>query len=66
MEVKDLTVTNAIEIAIRMEIEAINFYTEVSEKTTNPVGKKMFLTIREDEKKHLEFRGSLWATQWLH
>jgi rubrerythrin len=45
---------NAIEIAIRMEKDAIKFYTEATEKTRNPVGKKMFLTIVEDEKRHLE------------
>lgn len=45
---------NAIEIAIRMEINAISFYTKASERTENPVGKKMFLTIAEDEKRHLE------------
>lgn len=46
--------TNAVEIAIRMETDAINFYASTSEKTKNPVGKKMFLTIAEDEKRHLE------------
>ncbi|MBI5187867.1 MAG: ferritin family protein [Nitrospirae bacterium] len=45
---------NAIEIAIRMETDAINFYREAAEKTKHPVGKKMFLTIAEDEKRHLE------------
>lgn len=45
---------NAIEIAIRMEKDAINFYTEAAEKTKYPVGKKMFLSITEDEKRHLE------------
>jgi len=45
---------NAIEIAIRMQKDAIRFYTEAAEKTENPVGKKMFLTIVEDEKRHLE------------
>jgi len=45
---------NAIEIAIKMEIDAINFYSEAAEKTQNPVGKKMFLTITEDEKRHLD------------
>jgi len=45
--------TNAIEIAIKMETDAIKFYKEASDKTKNPVGKKMFLTIREDEKRHL-------------
>ncbi|MEW6408917.1 MAG: ferritin family protein [Nitrospirota bacterium] len=44
----------AIEIAISMEKDAINFYSEAAEKTKHPVGKKMFLTITEDEKRHLE------------
>lgn len=45
---------NAIEIAIKMEKDAISFYSEAAEKTGNPVGKKMFMTITEDEKRHLE------------
>ncbi len=45
---------NAIEIAIRMEKDAIKFYTEAAEKTKHFVGKKMFLSITEDEKRHLE------------
>lgn len=44
---------NAIEVALRMETDAIKFYTEASEKTDNPVGRKMFLSIVEDEKRHL-------------
>ncbi|NWF52567.1 MAG: ferritin family protein [Nitrospirae bacterium] len=45
---------NSIEIAIKMETDAIRFYTEASEKTRNPVGKQMFISIVEDEKRHLE------------
>lgn len=45
---------NAIEIAIKMETDAINFYREAAEKTQHPVGKKMFISITEDEKRHLE------------
>jgi rubrerythrin len=45
---------NAIEIAKRMETDAINFYREAAEKTQHPVGKKMFLSVVEDEKRHLE------------
>lgn len=45
---------NSAEIAVRMETDAIHFYREAADKTLNPVGKKMFLTIAEDEKKHLE------------
>jgi rubrerythrin len=50
MEVK----MNSIEIAIKMETDAIKFYTEASEKTKNTVGKQMFISIVEDEKRHLE------------
>jgi rubrerythrin len=45
---------NAVEVAIKMETDAIKFYKEAAEKTTNQVGKKMFLSITEDEKRHLE------------
>jgi len=45
---------NAIEIAIKMEKDAIDFYTEAAGKTKHPVGKKMFLSITEDEKRHLQ------------
>jgi len=45
---------NAIEIAIKMEKDAIDFYTEAAEKAQHPVGKKMFMSITEDEKRHLE------------
>lgn len=45
---------NAIEIAIKMETDAIKFYKEASEKTAHSVGKKMFLTVAEDEKRHLD------------
>lgn len=45
---------NAIEIAIKMEKDAIDFYSEAAEKTRHPVGKKMFLSVTEDEKRHLK------------
>jgi rubrerythrin len=44
---------NSIEMAIKMEQEAIDFYTKCAAKTKNPVGKKMFLSIVEDEQYHL-------------
>ena len=45
---------NALEIAMKMETDSIKFYTEAAEKTKYPAGKKMFQTITEDEKRHLE------------
>jgi rubrerythrin len=44
---------NAVEMAIKMEQEAIDFYTKCAGKTNNTVGKKMFLSIVEDEKYHI-------------
>lgn len=45
---------DALEIAVKTEKDAIAFYTEAAEKTICPVGKKMFLAITEDEKRHLQ------------
>jgi rubrerythrin len=45
---------NAIDIAKKMETDAIKFYSEASEKTQYPAGKKMFETIVVDEKRHLK------------
>lgn len=45
---------NAIEISIKMETDAIAYYSEAAAKTAHPVGKKMFLSIIEDEKRHLK------------
>ncbi len=45
---------NAIEIAIKMEKDAIDFYREAAGRVRHPVGKKMFLSITEDEKRHLQ------------
>ena len=44
---------NALEIARKMESDAIKFYTEAAEKTGYEAGKKMFQSITEDEKRHL-------------
>ncbi len=45
---------NALEMAMKMETDAIQFYTEAAQKTKYPAGKKMFLVITEDEKRHLQ------------
>ncbi len=45
---------NALEIAMKMETDSIQFYTEAARKTKSLVGKKMFQTITEDEKRHLD------------
>ena len=45
---------NALEVVKKMELDSIKFYTEAASKTRSPVGKKMFETVIEDEKRHLE------------
>jgi rubrerythrin len=45
---------DALEIALKMETDAIKFYSEAAKKTNYPAGKKMFETISQDEKRHLE------------
>ncbi len=44
---------NALEMARKMETDAIKFYIEAAGKTQYEAGKKMFLSITEDEKRHL-------------
>jgi len=50
---------NALEVARKMETDAIKFYTEAAAKTKYDAGKKMFLSITEDEKRHLELIAQL-------
>jgi len=45
--------SKAIRTAIKLEEDGIDFYQKVSEKTSHPFGKKMFLSFAEDEKRHL-------------
>lgn len=45
---------NAVKMAIKTETDAIAFYKEAAEKTRHPFGKKMFLSIMEDETRHHE------------
>jgi rubrerythrin len=57
---------NAIEIAKKMETDAIRFYTEAAQKTAHPAGKKMFETITEDEKRHLQIVTNLLKGMDVH
>jgi len=45
---------NALEVSKKMESDAILFYSEAAKKMKYAAGKKMFETIAEDEKRHLE------------
>ena len=57
---------NAIEIARKMETDAIRFYTEAAGKTQYPAGKKMFETVATDEKRHLAIVNKLLQGLEIH
>ena len=42
-----------IRTAIKMEEDGIDFYQKAAEKSSHPLGRKMFLSFIEDEKRHL-------------
>jgi len=44
----------AIETAIKMETDAINFYNEAANKTSHPFGREMFKGFIRDEARHLK------------
>lgn len=50
---------NALDVAKRMETDAIRFYSDAAKKSSCAVGKKMFETIVEDEKRHLDMIGQI-------
>jgi rubrerythrin len=50
---------NAADIARSMETDAVEFYAQAAEKTSHPIGKKMFLSIVEDEKRHVRMIDAL-------
>jgi rubrerythrin len=43
----------ALRQAIRLEQDGYDFYTEAAERTTDPRGKEMFVSLADDEKLHL-------------
>ena len=57
---------NSIEIARKMEADAIDFYTEAANNTNYPAGKKMFEVIIVDEKRHLAIIDKLIAESDIH
>jgi len=56
----------SIEIARKMETDAIDFYSEAANKTKYPAGKKMFEVIIVDEKRHLEIIEKLISDSDVH
>ncbi len=50
-----MSIQDAIETAIRMETDAINFYREATGKTSHPAGKRMFESFVKDETRHLRY-----------
>ncbi|MCE5312884.1 MAG: ferritin family protein [Nitrospiraceae bacterium] len=50
---------NSVELALKMETDAVNFYTEASGMSGYPAGSRMFLSIAQDEKRHIEMLNRL-------
>lgn len=47
-------VLQAIETAIQIERDGLDFYTQAAKQTDDPKGKRMFKTLANDERAHLE------------
>ena len=45
-------ISEALDIAVRMEQEGQAFYAEAAEKMTHPFGRRMFLSFVNDEQRH--------------
>jgi len=48
-----MALTEAIEIAIRMETDAMKFYKDAAQRTSHPMGRRMFEGFIRDEARHL-------------
>ncbi len=46
--------SNPVKVAIKMEVDGMAFYAEAAKNTTDPLGKKMFESFVEDERRHLQ------------
>lgn len=58
-----MTLEEAIKTAIEYEIRIRDLYAEAAQKTADPVGKRIFQALTDDEQKHvnyLESRLSIW------
>lgn len=49
-----MSLTKAVETAIKMETDAMQFYSQAVEKTSHPFGKRLFEGFIEDERRHLK------------
>ena len=49
-----MTLSKAVETAIKMETDAMKFYREALAKTSHPLGKKLFEGFVTDETRHLK------------
>jgi rubrerythrin len=46
---------NSLEIAVKMETDAVEFYEACASRVSHAVGKQMFLTVAADEKRHITY-----------
>jgi len=50
---ENIVALQALRQAIRLEEDGYKFYTEAAERTADPYGREMFLSLADDEKLHL-------------
>jgi len=60
-----MSVSKAIETAIKMETDAMQFYREAASKTSHPLGKNLFEGFVVDEARHLSMLQSIMDDQNL-
>lgn len=48
-----MAISEAVERAMKMETDAMKFYKEASQKTSHPMGRKIFESLIRDEARHL-------------
>ena len=48
-----------IQLASKMEMDGLKFYTEAAENAANPQGRRLFESLAADEKRHLEIIESI-------
>jgi rubrerythrin len=49
----------SLKIAVKMETDAVDFYMSCAARASHPVGRKMFLSVAEDEKRHIRYVNQL-------
>jgi rubrerythrin len=58
-------ISEALGVGIQMEEKGVEFYTQAAERMLHPFGKRMFLSLAADEKRHAEMFREMAAQEGL-